>query len=81
MHPSICKKKFSSLGLYMVPGQQDVRTGHWSSGYALSYRTASAGSIPSTGLLKFFLHFLSLGSATHRSFLHFYAKGRDMCAD
>ena len=55
----------------MVPGQQYVRTGHWSSGYALVYRSASVGSIPSTGLPKFFLHFLSLDSATHRSFLHF----------
>ena len=68
---SICKKKFSSLGLYMVPGQQYVRTGHWSSGYALVYRSGSVGSIHSTGLPKFFVHFLSLGSATHRSFLHF----------
>ena len=54
------QKKFSSLGLYMVPGQQYVRTGHWSSGYALDYRSASVGSIPSTGLPKFFCTFCHL---------------------
>ena len=57
---SICKKKISFLGLYMVPGQKYVRTGHWSSGYALDYRSASAGSIPSTGLPKFFCTFCHL---------------------
>ena len=54
------QKKFSSLGLYMVLGQQYVRTGHWSSGYARDYRSASVGSIPSTGLSKFFCTFCHL---------------------
>ena len=53
------QKKISSLGLYMVPGQQYVRTCHWSSGYALVYRSASVGLIPSTGLPKFFALFVT----------------------
>ena len=53
-------KKISSLGLYMVPGQQYVRTCHWSSGYALVYRSASVGSIPSNGPPKFFCTFCHL---------------------
>jgi len=53
------QKKISSLGLYMVPGQQYVRTCHWSSGYALVYRSASVGSIPLPGCRSFFALFVT----------------------
>ena len=54
------QKKISSLGLYMVLGQQYARMCHWPSGYALVYRSASVGSIPSTGPPKFFCTFCHL---------------------
>ena len=57
--PQFAKKQFSSLGLYMVPGQQYFRTCHWSSGYALVCRSASVGAIPCNGPPNLFALFVT----------------------
>ena len=69
-HPSICKKKFSSLGPFgsWSAGCQNRPLVQWiCTGLQICKRRFN----PLYRATEFFLHFLSLGSATHRSFLHF----------
>ena len=62
------KKSFISRSVY---GSWSAVCQNWSSGYARDYRSASVGSIPSTGLSKFFCTFCHLALPPTEVFCNF----------